>query len=101
MKKEYIALSDADGNVAYYDAQDLALQLVHTELSAGASAAKAAAKALAIRVHEMRQAQKTLKRLSDTVSDPVSLAEAKAKVKEMEGKVDATIPVYLQTIEKV
>jgi hypothetical protein len=51
----YICIVDADGETRYFQPTDLAAQLVHTELSGGNPAMKAAARSLAQRVVEMRR----------------------------------------------
>ena len=94
---EYICLSDADGEIRYFDPADLAAQIAQTELEAN-GAARMAGKGLAKLVLEMRTAQKSLR--GNKLADADTLAEIRLKCLSLEAKVDTTLPVFLQTIEK-
>jgi hypothetical protein len=93
---EFICLSDADGEIRYFDPADLAAQVAQTELEAN-GAARMAGKGLAKLVLEMRTAQKALR--GNQRSDADTLAEIRMKCMALESKVDATLPTFLQTIE--
>ena len=93
---EYICLSDADGEIRYFDPADLAAQVAQTELETN-GAARMAGKGLAKLVLEMRTAQKALR--ANQRADADTLAEIRMKCMALEAKVDATLPIFLQTIE--
>lgn len=93
---EFICLSDADGQIRYFDPADLAAQIAQTELEAN-GAARMAGKGLAKLVLEMRTAQKALR--GNQMADADTLAEIRYRCVALEAKVDTTLPIFLQTIE--
>lgn len=93
---DFICLTDADGEIRYFDPADLAAQIAQTELETN-GAARMAGKGLAKMVLEMRTAQRSLR--GNQMADADTLAEIRMKCMALEGKVDATLPTFLQTIE--
>jgi len=93
---EFICLSDADGEIRYFDPADLAAQIAQTELEAN-GAARMAGKGLAKLVLEMRTAQKALR--GNQMADADTLAEIRYRCVALEAKVDTALPIFLQTIE--
>ena len=96
MSGEFICLSDADGEIRYFDPADLAAQIAQTELEAN-GAARMAGKGLAKLVLEMRTAQKALR--GNQMADADTLAEIRYRCVALEAKVDTILPIFLQTIE--
>lgn len=95
----YICITDADGVTRYFQPTDLAAQLVHTELSGGNPAMKAAARSLAQRVVEMRRCQKNY--MAARSSDEANRNRLLEQAKKAEAGVDALVLIFLQTIEKL
>lgn len=93
---EFICLSDADGEIRYFEPADLAAQIAQTELETN-GAARMAGKGLAKLVLEMRTAQRALR--GNQMADADTLAEIRLKCMTLEAKVDTTLPIFLQTIE--
>jgi hypothetical protein len=99
-KANIIPLSDMDGNVHYFEILDLASQLVNTELSGNNPPVKYAARNLGTKVLEMRRAQKNYFANARTADEQTRLRFLDAS-KKAESAVDALVPVFLQTIEKL
>lgn len=100
MKRNLLALSDIDGNVSYFDMAELAAQLSHTELGGSNPPMKQAARTLATKVLEMRRAQRAYT-ANAKMSDEATRVRLMDAAKRAEAAVDALVPVFLQTIEKL
>lgn len=87
MAKTYICLTDADGQVRYFDQEELITQLVPAGLEMGGALA-AACKNLIRKVREMREMQK-----AGTASQ--------LKLKSTEDVVDKIVQQFSQVVERI
>lgn len=99
-KPNIIPLSDIDGNVHYFELSDLAAQLVNTQLSGNNPPVKYAARNLGVKVVEMRRAQRNYFANARTADEATRNRLLDAS-KKAEAVVDALVPVFNQTIEKI
>lgn len=96
-QRQLIALADHEDNVAYFDADDLTVQLTGAGIATGADTVKAAARQFAKVVRQMRDAQKRYR--SETMESMKRKAAEEAAF--FEKSVDGMVQQFLQTIEKL